>query len=77
MKYPTLFLSNLHSKEIYVPISLRGQDEIIVSRITIWDLGQIRTKYKGKKGSLPKRGGVLCNDLFFTSLPKAGSDSTV
>lgn len=29
-----------------------------------------------EKGSLSKRGGVLCNDLFFTSLPKAGSDST-
>lgn len=43
-------------------------------RVTIWDIGQIRTKYKGKR-KFTKRG-VLCNDLFFTSLPRAGSDST-
>lgn len=39
--------------------------------------GADKNQVQRKKGSLPKRGGVLCNDLFFTSLPKAGSDSTV
>lgn len=40
-------VSNVHSKEIHVSISFRVQGERILSRATVWGIGQIRTKNKG------------------------------
>ena len=42
-----------------------SEDERILSRVTVWDIGQIRTKYKGKKEVYQKEG-EFCAMTYFS-----------